>query len=62
VRASWQHAHIDNAIAMVVGGDVIAGASPEVGACSEYSDGLGHLTGPGAAAAAQLLGQHYLTF
>jgi hypothetical protein len=62
VRASWQHAHIDNAIASLVGGDVIAGASPEVGDCSHYVDELGHLTEAGKEAAAQSIGQFYLSF
>lgn len=62
VRASWQHRYIDAAIAMVVGGDVVAGASPEVGDCSHYSDSLGHLTSQGAQAAAQQIGTFYLTF
>jgi hypothetical protein len=33
IRASWQHAHIDNAIATLVGGSLAAGASPEVQSC-----------------------------
>ena len=59
VRASWQHAHIDAAIQMVVEGDVIAAASPEVLDCSDYSDTLGHLTPEGAAALGRVLGEFY---
>ena len=62
VRALWQHEHIDNAIAMVVGGDVVAGASPEVQSCADYRDDLGHLTDQGAINVAQSLGDFYLTF
>ena len=43
VRASTSHPDIDEGIAMAVGGDVIAGASPEVRACEDYEDGIGHL-------------------
>ncbi|MGQ0669846.1 MAG: hypothetical protein ACT4PO_09280, partial [Actinomycetota bacterium] len=43
VRASFNHPFIDEAIARVVGGDVVAGASPEVRTCSDYRDSTGHL-------------------
>ncbi|MEM9190384.1 MAG: hypothetical protein AAGF12_14460 [Myxococcota bacterium] len=59
VRASWQHAHIDAAIARVVGGDVVAGFSPEVRTCADYRDGLGHLTSAGAEAAGRTIGMNY---
>ncbi len=45
VRASSNHPVIDAAIAAVVGGDVIAGDSPEVRACDDYADATGHLLG-----------------
>jgi hypothetical protein len=61
IRASWQHAHIDNAIARVVAGDVVAGFSPEVRACADYSDETGHLTREGARAAAASIGAYYKT-
>jgi hypothetical protein len=59
VRASWQHAHIDNAIAAVVGADVIAGFSPEVWTCDDYADGLGHLKPEAASAVARKIAEHY---
>jgi hypothetical protein len=61
IRASWQHKHIDAAIAKVVGGPLSAGFSPEVTACGDYKDSLGHLTTAGAAAAAKAIGAYYLT-
>jgi hypothetical protein len=62
VRASWQHAHIDNAIAEVVGGDVIAGFSPEVENCGQYADAQGHLTQEGSAVAGTTIGNFYSDF
>ncbi len=63
VRASWQHAHIDHAIEMVLGrdavGNLVAGISPEVRTCDDYRDEVGHLTDEGAAAAAQSIGNFY---
>lgn len=51
VRASWQHAYIDSAIAIVAANDteVSAGCSPEVQTCSDYIDGKGHLDSIAAA-------------
>jgi len=60
VRASWQHHHIDNAIATLVGGNIVAGASPEVQSCGEYEDALGHLTHDGAVAAGANLAAYYV--
>lgn len=49
VRASVNHPTIDQAISDVVGGgDVVAGASPEVRTCEDYEDGVGHLTAEAA--------------
>jgi hypothetical protein len=59
VRASWQHAHIDNAIARLVGGQVNAGASPEVTTCDHYIDQTGHLTDVGGRAAGAAIGAFY---
>lgn len=59
VRASWQHAHIDQAIARVAGADIQAGASPEVQVCSDYRDELGHLTVSAAEAVARWLAAYY---
>lgn len=61
VRASWQHAHIDNAIAEVVGdaSNIVAGMSPEVGDCAEYADAKGHFTSQGSEAAGKAIGEHY---
>lgn len=43
VRATHNHPLIDAAIAQVVGGDVVAGPSPEVRTCADYVDNVGHL-------------------
>jgi hypothetical protein len=43
VRATHNHPLIDAAIAQVVGGEVVAGPSPEVRACADYVDNAGHL-------------------
>ena len=59
VRASWQHAHIDNAILAVVDGDMIAGSSPEVRSCDDYADEIGHLTPEGAVAAGHAIAEFY---
>ncbi|MBA4149048.1 MAG: hypothetical protein H0X66_13100 [Verrucomicrobia bacterium] len=66
VRASWQHKHIDNAIADVVtrraGGDIEVhpGFSPEVRTCSDYADSLGHLTRSAGAAAGRAVAEYFL--
>ena len=62
VRASWQHMHIDNAIATVLGGNVIAGMSPEVSNCNEYTDSLGHLTAAGETNVGMAIGMFYAGF
>ena len=59
VRASWQHAFIDQAIAIVAGPGVEVGASPEVQSCSDYRDSTGHLTVEAAESVGQLLGTYY---
>jgi hypothetical protein len=59
IRASWQHKHIDNAIATLVGGDVLQGFSPEVNDCSDYVDQTGHLTTIGYENAATNIGSYY---
>ncbi len=63
VRASWQHAHIDNAIKIVVdrneSGDAVRGISPEVRTCDDYRDALGHLTPEGAEAVGRVIAGYY---
>ena len=63
VRSSWQHAHIDAAIARVVAEDttgaLIAGPSPHVRGCSDYRDGLGHLSDDAAEAIGRELAEYY---
>lgn len=39
--------------------EVVPGFSPEVRACADYADTLGHLTSSGAVAAAQTIGDYY---
>ncbi len=45
VRAAWNHPFLDRAIATVLGDafDLIAGPSPHVRTCADYSDTTGHL-------------------
>ena len=65
VRASWQHRHIENAIGQVVNkyeGEairVVAGYSPRVRTCADYSDGLGHLKPEAAEAIGRMIGEYY---
>jgi len=59
VRASSLHPIIDEAIAMVAGGDVVAGYSPEVRSCGDYANATGHLTPEGAAAVGRAIAAYY---
>jgi hypothetical protein len=61
VRASFNHPFIDAALATVVqdSPDLVAGISPEVRACSAYSDEVGHLTETGRGPVGQAIGQYY---
>jgi hypothetical protein len=59
VRASANHPFIDQAIALVVGGTVVAGPSPEVGSCADYEDNIGHLVSPGKEAVGRTIGAWY---
>jgi hypothetical protein len=65
VRASWQHKHIEKAIQEVVQKyakqdvPVVAGYSPRVRTCDDYTDGLGHLKPEAAEAIARMIGEHY---
>jgi hypothetical protein len=59
VRASVNHLVIDEAIASVIGGDVVSGDSPEVSTCSDYVDAKGHLTTSAAGAVGTSLGKSY---
>jgi hypothetical protein len=59
VRASSNHPVIDAAIADVVGGDVVAGASPEVRTCDDYADAIGHLEGDARSPISQLIAAFY---
>lgn len=59
VRASFDQPYIDMAISEIVGGAIVAGASPVVANCSQYQDVLGHLTPEGYRYVAQGLGEYY---
>jgi hypothetical protein len=61
VRATFNHPHVDEAIAIVVGDadDLVAGFSPEVHACSDYRDDVGHLTDEGTGAVGGPIGAYY---
>jgi hypothetical protein len=67
VRASESHPYMDPAIELVVAAragtqpEIVAGMSPEVSACTDYRDAIGHFTEAGALAAAQAIGQYYAT-
>lgn len=60
VRASHNHPLIDAAIAQVVGGDVVAGPSPEVPTCDDYADSAGHLEDAARASIAQTIADGYV--
>jgi hypothetical protein len=62
VHASVIHPTIDQAIAQVVGGDVLAGMSPTVRTCDDYMDDTGHLTPSARPAIGTLIGEYYATF
>ena len=62
VRASVNHPIIDDAISLVIGGDVVRGYSPEVSTCAEYKDDLGHLVGRGASELIARIGSYYAQF
>jgi hypothetical protein len=62
VRATRNHPTIDQAIAQLVGGDVIAGMSPEVRECTDYTDGVGHFIFEAEAAIGAIIGQFYAEF
>jgi hypothetical protein len=59
VHASVIHPTIDQAIARVVRGDVVAGMSPEVRTCADYMDDTGHLLPGARPAIGTLVGQYY---
>lgn len=60
-RSSFDHLFIDEAIAQVVGGDVIAGPSPEARTCADFSDSIGHPTTTARGPWGQMLGQYYVS-
>ena len=62
VHASVIHPTIDQAIAQVVGGDVVAGMSPEVRTCADYMDNTGHLVPGARPAIGTLVGRFYAAF
>jgi hypothetical protein len=62
VHASEIHPTIDQAIARVVGGDVVAGDSPDVRTCADYMDDTGHLVPSARPAIGTAIGQFYVNF
>jgi hypothetical protein len=64
IRASYQHPYMDEAIAASVGGDVVAGDSPEVRTCSDYADdkGSGHFDRAVRGIIGRAIGEFYLAF
>jgi hypothetical protein len=63
VRASYNHPHLDDAIALVVGDspDLVAGISPSVPSCSAYEDDVGHLTPSARGPVGRTIGLYYQT-
>ncbi len=59
VRASVNHPTIDAAIAQAVGGDVVAGFSPEVRTCDDYRDSAGHLVDEAAGPIGRTIAEFY---
>ena len=61
IRATFNHPYIDQAIAAVVpdSPDLVAGISPVVGTCAQFTDDLGHLAAAGRAFVGQEIGQYY---
>jgi hypothetical protein len=61
VRASYNHPYIDQAIAVVVNDspDLVAGFSPEVRTCADYSDDVGHLVPAARGPIGLTIGQYY---
>jgi hypothetical protein len=65
VRASRNHPIIDDAIAIAVAGadaSVMAGASPEVRSCDDFSDSVGHLVDTSEGPIGGTIAQFYLFF
>lgn len=59
VEASASHPVIDQAIAMAVGDGVVVGASPEVRACEDFQDSVGHLERRAAGPIGADIGRYY---
>ncbi|WP_138429585.1 hypothetical protein [Fodinibius saliphilus] len=63
VRASWQHSYIGKAIEQIIASPMkeitVKGYFPQVGSCSHYIDGLGHLTKEGGKYVGEKLGNDY---
>jgi hypothetical protein len=62
ISASYLHPLIDEAIAATVGGDTLAGASPEVRTCSDYSNdaGSGHFVRAARGIIGRMIGEFYV--
>jgi hypothetical protein len=60
VDATFMHPRIDAAIALVVNGvDLVAGPDLLASACTDFTDGMGHLSTAGSAYVAGQVAQHY---
>src|SRR5207248_3582644 len=62
VRASYNNPYIDQAIARVVGAEVVSGIDPEASSCGDYADWLGHLTEQAKGPMGVMIGQYYANF
>ena len=62
IRATYLHPIIDEAIGATVGGDTLAGASPEVRTCSDYSNdaGSGHFVRAARGIIGRMIGEFYV--
>lgn len=59
VFSSEAHRWVDEAVATVADGFIVAGASPEVESCEQFVDKPGHLSPEGAAAVARWMADYY---
>jgi hypothetical protein len=59
VRATFNQPYIEAAIQEVAGGDVVAGAVPEVRTCEDYRDSIGHFEPEAKAPIAVQIGRYY---
>jgi hypothetical protein len=62
IRATFNQPFVLQAIEEVAGGNVVAGATPEVRTCEDYQDSTGHLEPDAWGPIAETLGRFYAAF